>query len=80
MAGGRRPHLRDELAGGVEQPHEGAGHGVPDDALHDGLLADLLGGQRGQALGLLRGTTHQEPLPVSIGTPTSEPHSVQLPS
>ena len=81
--GGR--DLGGELAGPVEQPDVGVGHGlaVTDDlALHHGLLGHVDAVERQPAL---RRAAHQasaDPAssPSTTGTPTSEPYSVHEPS
>ena len=55
------------------------GPAVGDDAPGEhGLAAEV--GVRGQLPALVRCPAHQRPAPSSIGTPISEPYSVQLPS
>ncbi|CDZ90895.1 hypothetical protein RHRU231_770016 [Rhodococcus ruber] len=74
--------LGGELTGAVEQAHEGAADrlavGVDDTAGQNRLLLDVDAG--GQGLGLNGCTTHGQRTSNSIGAPTSEPYSTQLPS
>ena len=79
-AGRRRRHLGGELAAAVEQPHVRARHrlaAAQDDALHDRLVGDVDALERGPPF---LAAAHQDWSPSSIGTPTSEPHSVHEPS
>src|ERR1700743_3120479 len=78
---GRGDHLGGELAGGVQQSHERTTHGLTGAIHHaagdDCFLLQVDAGR--QSLSLLWRRAHNQ-LPNSIGAPTREPYSVQLPS
>ncbi len=82
VAGRGRDDLGGELVGAVEQADERATHRLAVSGQHaagdDGFLLDVHA--RGQGLGLNRCSAHFPYAPNSIGAPTSEPYSTQLPS
>ena len=81
VTGGRRDDLRGELVSGVQQAHERAADRLTravDDAAGDHRL--LLEVDAGRATSVLASVQSTYQLPNSIGTPTREPYSVQLPS
>src|SRR5262245_42804535 len=81
VTGGRRDDLGGELVGRVQQTHERAADRMTravDNAAGDHrFLLEVDAGRQRQSL--LRCRAHNQ-LPNSIGTPTREPYSVQLPS
>ena len=80
LPGRRRRHLGGELTAAVEQPDVGAATGSPPRVtmpwMTDSLARSTPSSR--QPAGLR--AAHQAPSPSSIGTPTSEPHSVHEPS
>src|SRR5579884_1415665 len=80
LTGGGRDDLGSELAAAVEQPHVSTGERLAA-GVNESLDHRLPRGDAGVVdRGLIRCTAHEGQTSFSIGTPTSEPYSVQEPS